>query len=864
MEKKYLGFASIVGVIFISIYFLLIAFIDYDKIYKEFVDGTKADINALKSNNVKIIKFPVPRIIIDEIMQEGKLELNNIEIDFSFASLIKFNPQISSVRVKRASLYLDHDDVNIIRHDEFISELISKNILSVTASIDEFKLIESDRDVPLVINNFKFSGGKNTEFTGTSNLLGDIRGSFLKSNDLITFTLESTDKKNNFKITEDYKNGILESGKINVKTSNLVNRLVKFIPSFSNTADDYFNNGEVGISCDIKPLPYGFSFENIAINSSYLQGGGSVTLSKDAINASIVKINFDKINLADDSAGVDGAPYENDLFFAGNKINLDNKKLSIDLFIKNLKISQDNIIENISFKAATKDDALVVEGFSGSMKDSGAFNLSGLVTKNLFRSVFNGRIDLVHKDLNDFVEYFGDKNMKTGSKIPFELSSNLKLSSVDLSFQDMNIKTGDTKISGNFSTKFIGNYPRSNASLKFTNLDIDQKSFPLFPQAVEYLKTLNVGMKEESYLSKFITIRKIKSIGSFDFAFDKLILDKQTYENVNFNVILAPNKASIRQLNIGNGKNRINADLSIETQGVKPSITVVVNDGNIDVDFLSALGMLALKETLLNKYDLSKISASIEGSLKTVNQDNLVLNNVDFALNNDKNLIVVSKFTTDIFGGSLQTSGSMLLSPYSFNFVYSLNSADISELSKLLPANLLNSGGKISASGIWSTNGEQLSELLYNLNVKGTILAQGMTINNFSLDEFIQKITDLKYDTTSFQDDLNKMLLTGSTWVSDFKTELDLAKGVATMQPVIFKTRYTSSLGKATFNLYDFGIDANADFMFYIRKSKAGTMIIDNVPVKLGVKVKGDYFSPQKESDTVELLQLLQQIRVQK
>ena len=124
-------------------------------------------------------------------------------------------------------------------------------------------------------------------------------------------------------------------------------------------------------------------------------------------------------------------------------------------------------------------------------------------------------------------------------------------------------------------------------------------------------------------------------------------------------------------------------------------------------------------------------------------------------------------------------------------------------------------------------------------------------------NDFIEKIRDHKYDVTLFNDDLNKMLLTSTTQVTDLKTELELVKGVATIQPVIFKTKYATSSGTAKINLYDFGVDVSSSFSFFIGKIKPNTAIIDYIPANLGLKIKGDYFGLQKEAEWQNLVELL-------
>jgi hypothetical protein len=243
--------------------------------------------------------------------------------------------------------------------------------------------------------------------------------------------------------------------------------------------------------------------------------------------------------------------------------------------------------------------------------------------------------------------------------------------------------------------------------------------------------------------------------------------------------------------------------------------------------------------------------------LKKIYQDNFSLGRVKFNANNDKNLLNISKLDADLFGGRMQSSGSALLEPYTLNFVYALNSAQVKEIAKLLPKGMLSSGGLFSASGMWSTNGDKLNEQLYNLYTKSNVVTKDITLSSLSIDNLIQEMGVANYDVTAFQSDLKKALLTGETEISDLKTSVQLSKGIFKLPSITFKTKYSAGSGAATFNIYDFNIDSSAIFSFYLAKQKHGRSVVDYAPSKMTVTAKGNLFSPKKESDTKELETIL-------
>ncbi|RTK92646.1 MAG: hypothetical protein EKK61_03420 [Rickettsiales bacterium] len=857
MKKLFLSLVTLIALIFITFY-ISIATIDFDKIYQEFISNARVDISKIKKSHITITKFPMPVMHIDQIMQPGKVELTDVAISFSPISIITFSPKISSVKVNSASIYLNNDDIGFVKHDEFISELITKNILSAKATVKELKFIESDNDVPIIINNFSFNGVRgNAQFDGNLSSIGTVRGFFKKTDNITSFWLEAMDKNYSFNLNEDYKDGVLVSGKINIKSNKLFNKLTKFIPELNRIANYLNSDNEVSIDCDILPAKDNIVLDKIIISSNSILGSGITRISKNTPSLTEMKFIFSKIDFSN-RLNQEEDFYSNDgNLFSGNNFDLSKNNIIADIHIDELKYNKVNSIKDINFKIKSENNAINIEEFSGKMDQDSSFNVSGNITQNSFRSIFNGAINLKHKDLNDLVDFFSANELKTEKAMPFEMVSNIKFSSVDLSLQNIHLKTDDNILTGNISTKFIGKYPRTSANLKFTNIDVDKKNFPAFSYSFNFVQSLLEGMKKEEYLNKFIPIRKINSINNISLNFDQINFNNKLYHNMNFDIILTPGRMSIEHLYINDGKNWIDGSFTVEAQGIKPLLSCTMYDGSIDVDFLSASGLLNLRQKILDNIDLDKITVSMEGNLKNLYHNDVLFEQVNFAFQNDKNLIAVSKFDANIFNGKLNSSGSILLSPYTLNFVYALNSANVEDIAKLLPAGIINKDGKISTSGTFSTNGEKIEEQLYNLYVRANIIMQGVTLGSFSIDEFIEKIRDHKYDVTLFNDDLNKMLLTGATQVTDLKTELELVKGVATLQPVIFKTKYATSSGTAKINLYDFGVDVSSSFSFFVSKMKPNTAILDYIPANLSLKVKGDYFGLQKEAEWQNLVELL-------
>ena len=500
---------------------------------------------------------------------------------------------------------------------------------------------------------------------------------------------------------------------------------------------------------------------------------------------------------------------------------------------------------------------MFIQDLKGVIDHEGEFKVSGTVTQNDFRNLFNGQIQIVHKDLNEIAEIFLGEVIKTSAPIPFSLSSDIKLSLVDISLQNLSIKTNKTDVMGNLSTKFIGQSARINANINFSSVDVDEGDFPGFKKAFEYIASLSEGMKEENYLNKFIPIRKIDSIGNFDITFDRLQFGGKRYDNVNFNLASSPGKISLEQLYIKDGNDWVDTSFTLAVNAIKPTLSVLIHNGSVGVNFLSPTGLLKLRNKLLKEYDLGKIDIMMEFAMKKIYEGDFELGRLRFKAKNNKNLFDIEKFDADLFGGRMQLLGSILLEPYTLNFVYSLNSARIPGITKLMPEGFINSNGMFSASGMWSTNGDRLEEQLYNFYTKSEVITKDITLSNISIDDFIQLLGIPNYNIVNFPTDLKKAMLTGKTDIADLKTSLELSKGVFKMPDIAFKTKYSVGSASVLFDLYKFNINAKSIFSFYLAQPKYGRSFTDYSPIKITIDATGDFFSPKKEADTKDLFELL-------
>jgi hypothetical protein len=861
--KKFI--LSLIGVIaiFLAVVGSSIYLTDYNKIYKDFVSSAKIDVKDINQVNYRIKQFPSPSLIIDEVKQEGKIELKNINIRFSLLSVLSFSHKVSDIEIGQAIIHLSNDDVNYIDHDEFIGELIKKEALTMSARIDKLIFVESDKDIPFTIENFVFSGNKKgAEFTGEIASIGSVKGNFINNASQINFNLDVTNPEHSLKLQEIYENSVLKSGKMELVTGSLVTKFLALLPDFANLSDKLSFNQKIKITLDILPVNNWLNLKNIIIQSDSIAGTGEIAFSKNNQDINNVQINFSKLDLGNLSKNNGPDKPSVNLYSSSNKnkFSLNKNQLRANISAKQIIFSPKNLVTDVNLDFFIQNGEGKVEDFSGTFDQGGGFKIKGVISENSFRSLFNGVIALTHKDLNDLIEILGGAELRSESYIPYSLVSNVQLSSVEISMQDLLLKTNDTEISGFFSTKFIGDSPRINADLKIAKVNLDEKNFPAFNHLCNYAIELSQDSKKEDYLSKFIPLRTINSISNYNISVDQLVAKGSLYKNVNFNLNLLPGKIKLENLSLNDGKNHIDATIELVTSALKPSFEMTIHGGTIEVDFLSPRAISELRQYILANYALDKVDLNMNFMLDKLYQGDFSLDRVIFKAKNNKALFEINKFDADIFGGRMSSSGSILLDPYTINFVYALNSAIIPEISKFMPAGVLDSGGVISANGMWSTNGNSLEEQLYNLYTKSDILAKNITINNFSIDNLIQAVSSPNYNLKSFKDDLKEAILTEKTEISELKAAVELVKGLFTLKDIGFKTKYTAAAASASFNLYNLDIDLISVFSFYLSQPAPGRSYTDSTPAKIALKATGNLFAPKKEADTKELEDLLSAI----
>ncbi|MFU7502355.1 MAG: hypothetical protein ACE1S7_02675 [Candidatus Tisiphia sp.] len=375
MIRKVIIFTVIAISLLVCNILVEVNFVDYTSASNSLVNELKISPQNLKK--IKIIKFPIPYLIIDHIKEEGKLELENIEIRFVPWSLLIFRPRISAVTIYSATIYSDEQDFDIINHDRLVSSFITNDIMDINFNVKNLSILNKNNQPILTLNNcslFKNNSIANsTSFKGDGGYVGNLSGFFEKKTNQINFDLTISNDDYNFHLLETYIDSKLINGKAEYLIQNLADILHILVPDLDSLFRRFNQNEKINIKFDILPTPQLLKLENIAIESNSLVGNGSIYLNKSDDVTSTIKLYFPKIDarsLITSSNNI--KQFSNSVF--GLRFLFDNKSIITDILVDQIILNNDEVLNNTKILLNLNKGVLVVNDFSSMKNLEAVFN----------------------------------------------------------------------------------------------------------------------------------------------------------------------------------------------------------------------------------------------------------------------------------------------------------------------------------------------------------------------------------------------------------------------------------------------------------------------------------------------------------
>lgn len=562
-----------------------------------------------------------------------------------------------------------------------------------------------------------------------------------------------------------YKNNLAVLAKASGQIHNIYD-FIMVLPQISKETVENFPDKAVNIKFNISHAQNQLNISDVAINSPIMNanGEGALSLIEESGN---IKLNFANIAIVDD------------------------------------------ILENMALDISFQDSTLYFNDLSGNIASGGSFAILGNCTFTDNIPFFIGNIHVKHNNINSLATKVRLNDFVSQLDSSCDFLSEIRITPIEFSIKNIVMNIGEMNLSGSSSFKIIGTLPRITSEIKISGFDYN-KEMPLFSPLIRYFLSLKDGMKEQSYVSKFIPLREIKSIGFFDVTLDKPIISDSAVDYIKLCGNFVSGKIKIDSFEYKSDNTNLSGSMELSTSLLMPSFALKINSGHINMDILNLPNIIALNEVLYQYYDLSKVNLSCDVNLDIVTRNNTEYNNVKFAAYTEENAVIISNSNISFGNSSIVANGNITIAPdLTFDCGYAYNSMNVSDAIAYIVSGL-NIDGFVSSNGRISSHGSSVEELLYNLSISSKFLADNINIQGYDIDKVIDKINNPDYVSgnslanelqnnksyafSPLEKDIEKATMSGSTSCSKVNGSIRMSLGSIVIDDLEFVT--TKSKGK--------------------------------------------------------------------
>jgi hypothetical protein len=671
--------------------------------------------------------------------------------------------------------------VNYNPVQEHIKDLLSNNAIKETSvgkiEISKFPLPK------IILNDIAISDNVHiAKVTISLNFL-----SILKAKPEIS-NISASNKDYDLNIKMHYLNGKPTYGKAKANLTNIT-ALLNNYPDLKTAAENFISPESTMITFDIVHSDEYLSFANMKLSSPRITATGDVWFALKPGSPNKVKIECDKLTIFSDE------------------------------------------LQKISAIVAFDDNILTLETFSGTIGSGGNINISGDITGSSYRSMFKGHIDANHNDLNLLLNNLSLQNCTSSAAAASSLSSDIKITPIEISLYNLTSKISDLEIKGEAAIKFIGNTPRTVADITLTGFD-SNKQMPFITPLYLYLSSLKDKMQDQAYVTKFIPLRSIQSLGSFNATLIKPIFGEHNADLIKFSGNISPGNLIIDSLQYESGNNNFSGNASLTTTIVKPKLRIDITSGDIQTDLLTLDNLLALNQELANNYDITKASIDFTANLNSITQNGTKYDKVNLKFSNDNATILLPSLSFQKDTSRFIANGNLVIAPsMQINLAYAYNLMDIKSAMDYFISGL-GVSGIVSSNGVLYTHGDTIAALLYNLYIKSDFIAENMQINGYQIDDFIDQINTLTYNANNLAQDAENKTQTGITKLSKISGSYTMNLGRIALDKMQFSTQKSTGTLAGSYNIYKEDLDLESTINFpltltsnYNSKSNFGMII---------------------------------------
>lgn len=612
------------------------------------------------------------------------------------------------------------------------------------------------------------------------------------------------------------------------------------------------NSDSIKISANILNTTEEIRVSDLVINSSYINGNGyaiidvlrsvptlDIDLNLDNIDLDAIWL-IDKTVANNEEKPQDIKAMEADLNLQQQNndqnltINLtkDFRNFDVDAEIKIDKIEYlDEEIKNLNlYMTVSKMGQLLILPLTLELPDKGLVRMNGVIENN-GQVKFIGKIYVDGQNLNEVFKWLKieSQNLKYDNLKDYLFYSDIMITPHYTRLNDIyfNINNDETELLGEAKIDYGSKTSNIISSFEITKFNFD--NYFLTSNQNAYL---SVGQ----LLKKLLWLNNITSNNEISLKFNNL-----TYGNLNFNdqtvkLRFGQGYFEITELKLNSPDFDLSALLAVDISREQPRLDISLTSNNFS--FISKQNNAEGKINAIDQFfalpSLEGFNGSLLFAIKNAKIDNLDLKNIAIEGKYKDGIIDFSKFSSDLYNGSLEYKGSLGIK-FDKTFSGNLNFNNVA-LKPLLSDlfNLKTIDGTANITSSITSNASKKEDFKKNLSSEIKISASGIGIDEYGLNDLIKKMFNAK----NYKNELanpDKILFNelAKTVLKQATGSVSISKNDGGQFKFDFEALAVNGILSGKFNINENSIDALANIIFLSGNRSKQT------PINIATSIKG-------------------------
>jgi hypothetical protein len=822
---------------------ILIGSIVYSEDYKTNVINLTKNKFKIEYDDIKLSILPWPKLIIAKGRSNNETtSFVNAKLHFSLLSLMLFKPKISSIDLDKLNIQYTQNNIDFLSNNALAQRI--------------FKLYDAmPEDIKINVKNLLLhsSGITATNYylsNVTYNKYNQKKIKFKYNQEAVTIQIITNTNNNQlvFSIVSPYCSlernttfigGQLQETDLNIKIKNLAGFLENSIVTKNYKIPPIIASVPLNISVKSKQNGSAISLEKLLIESDAIsaQGSGSMGSSTNLINLDFAFIDLNKLLAPADINSILKSDFP-------LLLSINNPQVNFNVTITKMLASKE-VLQNIQLILS----AGALKQLSGNFASGGRFSASGLLSSNPYRSMFEGSINFEHNDINlllsnlNLLDYTSDKQQLNNT-----FSSKVIATNLDLQLLNFIYKVNGATLSGNLRTQIFANKPCIRGLIKLDNLDFANNSYPIISKLLSYSNNI-IPYKNNDYKVQVAKITPEILSGNLELMFtNSYFIKDYLIKHLGFIIDIVPNKLKISKINLAVNDNNMSGNAIFFTDNIKPSLTLNLAIDNLNAINIDNTTLWSAIQKANDVYDFQQLIITLASSINKASFMGLNFSDVTFNATNSDNNLIIEKFGGNYLGGKFEINGNVALYPLTLSLAYALNSVPANQLYTMSKGLLPFVDGHLSIAGNLYTKGKDANELFYHIASNNHFVGKDLLYRGADLDGLVSLLNTQNYNADNLSNDTNKFTSNGSTIFKTMSGDLNINKGIFTIDKLLGNSAFTSSSLTGNYNIYQNNINLAATTTFYLTQylTAANSVQASNILVSFKSYLSGLLSSANK------------------